>query len=166
MCPPADQMTCPTLLATTYQGIRRDTWDYSSPAWGWPGLVVHSMLTIPATAFLSAVRAKAKHPFAICPSQMEHNGGLETSASNDNYTVRPSSQGKSHTMTTVCHIEECGGWPCSSSTLSLECLRYIYMTIKVCEKTMCRSREMTWSAVNLSCQTACVSPFLSSVLLI
>ena len=82
---PTEQMTCPTLSLTTCPGMRRHIWDYSSRRWGWPGHVV--MFTVQAVTFLSAaVRAKAKHPSAICPSRVEHNSGIETAASNDNHT--------------------------------------------------------------------------------
>lgn len=110
--PPPPVPTCPTLLVTTCPGMRRDILGYSSTGWGWPGLVV--TITVQAMTFLSAVGAKAKHPSAICPSRMEHNSGIETSASNDNHTDRQQCQGKSHTMTTVYHTEERGGWGRSS----------------------------------------------------
>lgn len=59
-----------------------------STRWGWPGLVV--MFTVRAMTFLSAATAKAKHPsLAVCPSRMEHNSGMETSASNENHTALP-----------------------------------------------------------------------------
>lgn len=62
MCPPKDQMTCPTPLATTCQGIRGEIWDYSSPGHGWPDLVVHSMLTIQVMTFLSVWEPRPNIP--------------------------------------------------------------------------------------------------------
>lgn len=99
---PTEQMTCLTLLVTTCLGMRRDIWDYSSPGWGWPGLVL--MFTVQAMTFLSAVRAKAKQPSAICPSRMEHNSGTETSASNDNHTDRYINARESPTLWQLCTI--------------------------------------------------------------
>lgn len=80
---PSQQMTCPTLLVVWEQdstfGIKTFLDEID------PVLQLCS-LTVQAVTFLSAVRAKAKHPSAICPSRMEHNSGIETSASNDNHT--------------------------------------------------------------------------------
>lgn len=117
---PTEQMTCPTLLVT------RGIWDYSSTGRGWPGLVV--MFTVQAMTFLSAVRAKAKHPTAICPSRMEHNSGIETSASNDNQADRWQYQGKSHTVTTVNYTEERGGLRTQLLTTNFHLNDYIAFT--------------------------------------
>ncbi len=78
-------------------------WDYSRTRWGWPGLVV--MFTVQAMTLLSAVRAKAKHLSAICPSRMEHSSGTETSASSDNHTDRYCSNAReSPTIWQLCAI--------------------------------------------------------------
>lgn len=85
-CPPPEQLTRPPLLVTACTGMRRHICDYGGPGWGWPALVV--MFEVQAMTFLPAVRARAKHPSAICLSRMEHNSGIATSASNDNQTDR------------------------------------------------------------------------------
>lgn len=76
---------------TTHLGLQRQSWMRLT----WFCSYVQTM------TFLSTVRAKAKHPSAICPSRVEHNSGIETSASSDNHTDRRQCQGKSHTRTTV-----------------------------------------------------------------
>lgn len=122
---PPEQMTCPTLLLTACPGMRWHIWDYSSPGWGWPVLVV--MFTVQAMTFLPAVRAKAKHPSAIGLSRMEHKSGIETSASNDNHTDSQQCQGKSNTMTTVYHVEERGGCSLNSPQLAFTWMSTLHL---------------------------------------
>lgn len=63
---------------------RQDMCDHGGPGWGWPGVVV--MFVVLAMTFLHSVISKAKHHAAICPSWLEHNSEIETSASNDKHS--------------------------------------------------------------------------------